>query len=71
MDYEDKRTNLATATVVNEGIAWRETYGTRSAAAFLAHRAIPRTVIQRVINSGEIRKATTLPRRVRAAVTKT
>ena len=69
MDDQDKRTNLATATVVNEGIAWRETYGSRSAAAFLTHRAIPRPVIQRVINSGDIRKATTPPRRARAAGT--
>lgn len=71
MDYEDKRTNLATATVVNQGIAWRETYGTRSAAAFLAHRAIPRPVIQRVINSGEIRGAKISPRKLRAAGTTT
>ena len=55
MVFKDKRTNLATATVVNQGIAWRETYGQRSAAAFLAHRAIPRPVIQRVIDSGAIR----------------
>ncbi|MBZ2207491.1 hypothetical protein [Massilia soli] len=67
MAYLDQRTNLATATVVNEGIAWRETYGTRSAAAFLAHRAIPRAVIQRVVNSGELRRATISPRRARAA----
>lgn len=57
MDYVDKRTNLATASVVNQGIAWRDTYGTRSAAAFLAHRAIPRAVIRRVVNTGDTRAA--------------
>jgi hypothetical protein len=57
MDFQDKRTNLATATVVNQGIAWCETYGQRSAAAFLVHRAIPRPVIQRVLDSGAIRGA--------------
>ena len=71
MDYQDQRTNLATATVVNEGIAWRETYGSRSAAAFLAHRAIPRAVIQRVINCGEIRRVAISPRRARAAANNT
>lgn len=55
MKYQDNRTNSTTATVVNQGIAWRDTYGSRSAAAFLAHRAVPRPVIQRVINSGAIR----------------
>lgn len=60
MKYQDNRTNSATANVVNQGIEWRETYGARSAAAFLAHRAIPRPVIQRVINSGQTRGAKTL-----------
>lgn len=59
MKYQDNRTNSATANVVNQGIEWRETYGARSAAAFLAHRAIPRPVIQRVINSGEMRRVRT------------
>lgn len=67
MNYKDKRTNFATATVVNQGIAWRETYGQRSAAAFLVHRAIPRQVIQRVIGSGAIRGAPTPERAARAA----
>lgn len=60
MKYRDTRTNSANANVVNQGIEWRETYGARSAAAFLAHRAIPRPVIQRVLNSGDIRGAKTL-----------
>lgn len=55
MQYQDNRTNPTTATVVNQGIAWRETYGSRSAAAFLAHRAIARQVIQRVLENGDIR----------------
>lgn len=59
MNYKDKRTNLTTAGVVNQGIAWRETYGQRSAAAFLLHRAIPRQVIERVFGSGAIRRAPT------------
>lgn len=57
MNYQDNRTNSATATVVNQGIAWKDIYGSRSAAAFLAHRAVPRPVIQRVINSDDIRGA--------------
>lgn len=67
MKYQDNRTNSATANVVNQGIEWRETYGTRSAAAFLAYRAIPRPVIQRVINSKDIRGATTPAHTARAA----
>lgn len=59
MEYKDNRTNSATANVVNQGIEWRETYGARSAAAFLAHRAVPRTVIQRVINSADTRGVAT------------
>ena len=71
MDFKDKRTNLATATVVNQGVAWRETYGQRSAAAFLVHRAIPRTVILRVIESGAIRRVPTAERDARAVGTHT
>lgn len=59
MKSPDNRSNSATANVVNQGIQWRETYGARSAAAFLAHRDIPRPVIQRVINSEDIRGART------------
>ena len=62
MTYQDNRSNPATANIVNQGIAWRDTYGSRSAAAFLAHRAIPRPVIQRVINSGKVRAAQAQPR---------
>lgn len=68
MKYEDKRTNLATAAIVNQGIGWRETYGARSAAAFMAHRAIPRNVILRVINSSDIRGAQQRTRTQRAAI---
>lgn len=66
MKYQDNRTNSATANVVNQGIEWRETYGARSAAAFLAHRHIPRPVIQRVINSEDIRGARTPRQKERA-----
>lgn len=67
MKYEDNRTNLATAAIVNQGIDWRETYGARSAAAFLAHRAIPRSVILRVINSSDLRGVHQRKRTPRAA----
>ena len=50
MDNLDNRTNSATAKVVNQGIEWQKTYGSRSAAAFLAHRHIPRSVIRRVVD---------------------
>lgn len=52
MDYPDNRTNSATAKVVNQGIEWQKTYGPRSAAAYLAHRHIPRSVIRRVVDGG-------------------
>lgn len=71
MKYQHNRTNPATATVVNQGIEWRETYGARSAAAFLAHRAIPRPVIQRVISSGNLRGAIATPREALSVATNT
>lgn len=53
MDHLDNRTNSAAAELVNQGIAWRETYGARSAAAFLAHRNVSRTIIRRVLDGRE------------------
>lgn len=50
MEQLDNRTNSATAKLVNQGIAWQETYGPRSAAAFLAHRDVPRAIIRRVVD---------------------
>jgi hypothetical protein len=53
MDNLDNRTNSATAQVVNQGIEWQKTYGSRSAAAFLAHRHIPRAIIRRVVDGDD------------------
>jgi hypothetical protein len=50
MKHDENRTNAAVATLVEQGIEWQKTYGSRSAAAFLAHRAIPRPVIQRIVD---------------------
>ena len=55
MAHQDNRTNSALAKVVNQGIEWQRTYGSRSAAAFLAHRAIPRSIIRRVVDSDQTR----------------
>ena len=53
MDNLDNRTNSAAAQVVNQGIEWQKTYGSRSAAAFLAHRHIPRAIIRRVVDGDD------------------
>lgn len=49
MALQENRTNSAIAKVVDQGIEWQRTYGSRSAAAFLAYRDIPRSIIQRVV----------------------
>ena len=48
MDNHNNRSNAAIALLVDQGIEWRNTYGPRSAAAFLAFRKIPRPVAARV-----------------------
>ena len=55
MENQNKRSNAAIAQLVDQGIEWRNTYGQRSAAAFLAFRKIPRPIIQRVVASGDTR----------------
>jgi hypothetical protein len=61
MNNLDNRTNSAAANVVNQGIEWQKTYGSRSAAAFLAHRNIPRPVIRRVVEGDQIAAVRPLP----------
>lgn len=55
MENHNNRSDAAIAQLVDRGIEWRNTYGPRSAAAFLAFRKIPRPIIQRVVASGETR----------------
>jgi uncharacterized protein with GYD domain len=55
MENQNNRSNAAIAQLVDQGIEWRDTYGTRSAAAFLAIREVPRPIIQRVLASGNLR----------------
>ena len=69
MDNLDNRTNSAAAKVVNHGIEWQKTYGSRSAAAFLAHRHIPRSVIRRVVD-GDAQAAVRQPRAIGSADTR-
>jgi hypothetical protein len=50
------RSDADQASIVRQGIEWYRTYGQRSAAAFLAHRHIPRAVIERVFVAARRRR---------------
>jgi len=45
------RANAQNAHIVRQAVPWQQTYGRRSAAAFLVLRAIPRAVINRVLDA--------------------
>jgi len=44
------RSDAQQAAIVRQGLAWSQTYGQRSAAAFLLFRQVPRAVVERILS---------------------
>ncbi|MBV7534981.1 hypothetical protein KW842_04275 [Duganella sp. sic0402] len=45
------RSDARQASIVRQGLEWAQTYGQRSAAAYLLFRNVPRSIVERIFSS--------------------